>query len=575
MSNTNNSAELEIIPIVFAVDTNYITVLHVTIQSIIANATPGKFYQMHILHENLTEEDIASFNAFQGDNFKIEFNNIAKQIKQYAKVMHYKYYGSNAIYYRVFIPELLPYDKVVYLDADVVLNADVAELYHADLGSNLVGGILCSIVNLPQHVNYAKRFLGLGTNDKQPCYFNSGVLVMNCAQMRQENFIEQFFDVASSFKLEVCPDQDYYNLLCYGRTVLLPLVWNKMPIPGSKQKLAEIKLVHFNVYGKPWRQTNVVYEELFWTHAKHTAMYERLLQMRDDYMREHGGDKRINTILDILDDLASHDENIYAAVQKRRGEIKIPKKIHYIWLGEQPLSQKMQDCIESWRLHCPDYEIIEWNEKNFDLDQSPLIRIALAKKNYVLAASIMRVFILNQHGGIYLDTDVKLLKPINRFLLHELFLGYESRLWLNTAIIGGVPGHPVFQKLAELCASKYSLKLTNKLSVDMWSAAIANLCQIKMNGKTRLLDHGIALYSREWFYPIHYITRKITILPNTHTVHYYISARNNDKKIRNFLRSMEWYLSSPLYYFVEKIYAGNMRHRVNALFRKLQRSKSC
>lgn len=570
-----STKEPEIIPVVFAIDNNYAPMLHVTIRSIIANASPDYQYHIHILYENLTDEYKQSLQSMQTEKFSIEFNFVGDAIKQYAETMHYKYYGSNAIYYRVFIPELFPhYKKVVYLDADVVLNADISELYNCDLGDNYIAGVLCELVNgIPILVDYSKKFLGLGLNG--PCYFNSGVLVMNCAKMRQVNFIKQFFETANSFKLEICPDQDYYNLLCYGKTVILPSEWNKMPIAGSKPKLADLKLVHYNVSGKPWQQYNVLYEELFWQHAAQTPVYEMLLKMRDEsaVSGKDLGSEKVKMLVAVAKDLATREENLLETIQKRNYEYKIPKKIHYIWLGGNELTPKMKACMASWRKYCPDFEIIEWNENNFDLDKCPLIKKALAEKNYPLASDMMRVLILNEHGGIYLENDVEILKPLDRFMQHELFMGYECKFWVSNAVIGGVPGHPVFQTLAKLCASKYSLKITQRLSMHMWSAVLSQKYHIHARGRTKLLDNGVGIYSREWFYPIHYITRKKVILPNTHTIHYYTGTWGNEQRLSAMGKIFATYFTSPLYRPIEKMTARGYRWRVKKLLKKAQQEK--
>ena len=309
--------EKKIIPIVFAIDNNYAPMLHVTIRSIIAHASADYDYHIHIMYENLSAEYQRSLQSMQTANVQIQFDFVGDTVKKYANVMHYKYYGSNAIYYRVFIPEIFTqYDKVIYLDSDVVLNADISEFYNTQLGDKFVAGALCEIVNgMPVFINYAKKFLGIG-ND-QPCYFNSGVLLMNCAKMREVHFIDKFFALANEYKLEVCPDQDYYNLLCHGKSVILPNIWNKMPITGSKEKLAELKLVHYNVFGKPWQQKGVLYEELFWEHAKNTPMYEKLLSMREQFKGADVGGEKVNTLAELATELANRGDNILAKIKQR------------------------------------------------------------------------------------------------------------------------------------------------------------------------------------------------------------------------------------------------------------------
>jgi lipopolysaccharide biosynthesis glycosyltransferase len=199
-------------------------------------------------------------------------------ITTFSGKMHAKYYYSKAIYFRVFIPEMFPeYDKAIYLDCDIVLNSDISELYNIDIGETYLGATTCDTVNEhPVFTAYAEKFLGI----KTPYYFQSGVLLLNSKVLLEGNFVQNFFDLVCSIKLEVAPDQDYYNLICYGKMTLLPLVWNKTPIPSSEQtyELDDLKLVHYNLSQKPWRYDDIMYGDLFWRWAKETVFYDKILK---------------------------------------------------------------------------------------------------------------------------------------------------------------------------------------------------------------------------------------------------------------------------------------------------------
>jgi mannosyltransferase OCH1-like enzyme len=112
----------------------------------------------------------------------------------------------------------------------------------------------------------------------------------------------------------------------------------------------------------------------------------------------------------------------------------IPKKIHYCWFGrgeKPPLAEK---CIASWKKHCPDYEIIEWNEDNFDLAMNGYTRMCLAEKKYAFLSDYARLVILEKEGGIYFDTDVEVVRSFDRFLKYPAFLGFEDDDHVNTGI---------------------------------------------------------------------------------------------------------------------------------------------
>ena len=104
----------------------------------------------------------------------------------------------------------------------------------------------------------------------------------------------------------------------------------------------------------------------------------------------------------------------------------IPKKIHYCWFGNNEKSKKVKKCISSWEKYCTDYEIIEWNEKNFDLSQHPYLQWCHNNKKWAFLSDFARLLIVKQNGGIYFDTDVELLKSPDELLNYSAFYGFEN-----------------------------------------------------------------------------------------------------------------------------------------------------
>ena len=129
--------------------------------------------------------------------------------------------------------------------------------------------------------------------------------------------------------------------------------------------------------------------------------------------------------------------NAQNALQSR---YKIPKKIHYIWIGGNAKPQSVYDCIESWKKACPDYEIIEWNESNFDINANRYAREAYEAKKFAFVTDYMRLVILKNEGGIYVDTDLEILKNFDGFLEHDCFFGFENQVSLLTACFGAKKG---------------------------------------------------------------------------------------------------------------------------------------
>lgn len=270
--------QITTIPVFFPIDKSYVPILHVAVKSLINNSSNAYNYHIHVLGENLTEEDKQSYSCYNSDNIKIFFTDMEKIIEKHADKMNIKFYYSKSIYFRTFIPNLFPqYKKILYLDSDIAFNADAAELFNYDIGENYVGAVTCETVDTsPVFTRYAEKFLGM----KLPRYFNSGVLIMNCDLLRKINFEDRFYDLMDKITLELCPDQDAYNILCQGKVMFLPAVWNKIPRKDSVETLAEVKLVHYNLSLKPWRYDDILYGELFWNNAKETPVYEQLLEMK-------------------------------------------------------------------------------------------------------------------------------------------------------------------------------------------------------------------------------------------------------------------------------------------------------
>gem|GEM_PF-157978 len=122
---------------------------------------------------------------------------------------------------------------------------------------------------------------------------------------------------------------------------------------------------------------------------------------------------------------------------------EIPKKIHYIWFGDKPLGSVEQDCIESWKKHCGDYEIILWNEANYDIADKPIyVRQAYEAKKYAFASDFARLDIVYKYGGFYLDTDVLLLRSLDDFIKYKAVFGYLPYNEINTGLgFGSIPGN--------------------------------------------------------------------------------------------------------------------------------------
>ena len=139
----------------------------------------------------------------------------------------------------------------------------------------------------------------------------------------------------------------------------------------------------------------------------------------------------------------------------------IPKKIHYIWFGKGEKNERIQKCIESWKKYLPDYEIKEWNEENFDINYNDFTKHAYQDKKWAYVSDVARLYALYTEGGIYMDTDVEVYKPLDEFLNNEGFIGFEDIHYLSTGTIGAKKGNPVIKTILDFYNCKDFIKYDN------------------------------------------------------------------------------------------------------------------
>lgn len=128
----------------------------------------------------------------------------------------------------------------------------------------------------------------------------------------------------------------------------------------------------------------------------------------------------------------------------------IPKKIHYCWFGRNEKPKAVQKCIASWQKYCPDYKIIEWNEDNFDVQQNPYIKYCYDNKKWAFLSDLARLLVVCEHGGIYFDTDVELVRNPDFLLEYGAFYGFETSEYVNTGEgFGSEAHHPTIENMIE------------------------------------------------------------------------------------------------------------------------------
>ena len=268
------------IPIFFSSDDNYLPFLGVAIRSLIENASPDYCYRIHILNNGLNEARLAQILGMQNSYVEIRPVSVKNVIEPIAEKLNLRDYYTASIYFRLFIASMFPqYHKAIYLDADIAVNGDISTLYNIPLGKRMLGVVPDDIVS--GHRDF-RRYAEEGLGIPYQRYFNSGVLLMNLDQLRLQEIERKFVYLLQTYHFDtICPDQDYLNLLCRDQVLYLDKGWNKMSI--NKQYNGVPKLVHYNMFYKPWQYQKIAYGEYFWKYAAMTPFYWELWRMQKEF----------------------------------------------------------------------------------------------------------------------------------------------------------------------------------------------------------------------------------------------------------------------------------------------------
>lgn len=202
----------------------------------------------------------------------------------------------------------------------------------------------------------------------------------------------------------------------------------------------------------------------------------------------------------------------------------IPKIIHYCWFGGKPLPELAKQCIRSWKKYCPDFEIKEWNESNSPLHLFPFVEEAVKAKKWAFVSDVIRLYALATEGGIYMDTDVELLKPLESFCIHHAFSGYErDSNKIQTAIMGAEPNAEwvldnlsIYKKLHfDFNTIYYQSIINNYLLSDLLASK-----GLILDGKYYESDY-VTIYPKDYFCPMSCGSHFIEKNENTVCIHYY------------------------------------------------------
>ena len=219
--------------------------------------------------------------------------------------------------------------------------------------------------------------------------------------------------------------------------------------------------------------------------------------------------------------------------------MSIPKIIHYCWFGGKPLPEKDKKCIESWKAKCPGYKIIEWNERNYNVNKNSYMLEAYNEKKWGFVPDFARLDIIYTYGGIYLDTDVELLRSLDTLLDQHGFMGFESKNAVAPGlIIASEPNNKLIKNIIDnVYKGRHFLRTDGTIDITASPKLVTDYLisvGLECNNKIQMIDEFI-IYPSEYFCPKDYITGEICITSNTYSIHHYNASWKNNREKNIYL----------------------------------------
>lgn len=213
----------------------------------------------------------------------------------------------------------------------------------------------------------------------------------------------------------------------------------------------------------------------------------------------------------------------------------IPKKIHYCWFGRNPKPKLAEKCIKSWQKYCPDFEIIEWNEDNFDVASAPLyVQQAYEHGKWAFVTDYVRLRAMTVEGGVYMDTDVELVKTLTPFLKHEAFGGFEAPDRVCTAVMACQAGFPLFREFMAHYDDMSFLNEDGSLNVTTNVDTVTEILHkygLAGNGQTQTVA-GFTLYPSEVFSPVSFESGQLHRTRRTVGIHWFSGSWYTEEEKR-------------------------------------------
>ncbi len=277
----------KVVPVFLTINNDYAPYAAATIHSLTQKCDKNRYYRVIILHDGLTLVSRIRLRSLVTKNVALQFKKITNSIYLRAVIKYCArekgagdFFSSAVYYYRFFIPRLFPmYEKAVYIDSDTILRGDIGELFDLELDE---GEVIAAMPDpkvsvIPEFRKYVDNAVGVPHEE----YVNDGVMLMDLKKMRKMRYLSTMVELIEKYNADlVAPDQDYANVILKGKIRHLGPEWNAEP---REDLPMNTKLVHFNLFNKPWHYTDVPCEKMFWNAAKGTGFYGDLKRQQEAF----------------------------------------------------------------------------------------------------------------------------------------------------------------------------------------------------------------------------------------------------------------------------------------------------